>query len=459
MEMQEHPPVTQLRDVSEAVRLQPLASGDPRYVDISKGRLDVDLAMMRNRLGDFQAESNQFAKFTFTGHAGCGKSTELLRLEHDLAGRFTALHFYATEEQVIADYGYAELFLDLSYKLIERFQEWNAPLNPDLVKDLANWFAEVTLGEVETVKKEVAANTEGRVGFTLRAFGYELGLLAKVQSSIAGSNEKRREIRRKLEQDPLELVRRFNFLLDNAHTALVNAKKPSNLLIVVDNLDRLTPEVGRTLYFSGGDLLKMPRAHFIYTVPIATALGHNIGTIFPESFSLPMVKVRTRDEKAFKPGRDALVNVVKKRIDINSIFESEAVVRKLAESSGGSMRDLMRLIGYAKMSTGAMGKERIDLDSANRAAVRMRLDYERLLIPAGSYFPLLVRIHQTKTDGAPKEAVIDPKKVDDYRVFFNKLLTNGAVLEYNGGETWYDVHPVIKDIRAFCEIKDAPEAK
>jgi len=29
------------------------------------------------------------------------------------------------------------------------------------------------------------------------------------------------------------------------------------------------------------------------------------------------------------------------------------------------------------------------------------------------------------------------------------LLTNGTVMEYDGGETWYDVHPVITEIRAF----------
>ena len=37
-------------------------------------------------------------------------SPERLRLEHDLSGRFFPLHFYATEEEVLPDYDYADLF-------------------------------------------------------------------------------------------------------------------------------------------------------------------------------------------------------------------------------------------------------------------------------------------------------------------------------------------------------------
>ena len=77
------------------------------------------------------------------------------------------------------------------------------------------------------------------------------------------------------------------------------------------------------------------------------------------------------------------------------------MVRKLADSSGGSIRDLMRLIGYAALAASALSKETIDDDSARRATHKMRTDYESLLVPAGSYMPLMARIHQTKTDGGP----------------------------------------------------------
>ena len=217
--MQGFEPVKRLRDVSRAVELQPLSSGDSRYTDMSEGRSTIDLGMMRVSLEDFDAEQGRFAKFTFTGHRGCGKSTELLRLEDELAGRFTTLHFFATEDEIIGDYDYPELFLDLVEELVRKFQVENVPLNTELAEDISTWFAEVTLDEVETIKKEIELSTDAEVKAKLGVFWLSVGLLAKLKSKIAGSNEKRREIRHKLQKDPLELVRRFNLLLDNAHTA------------------------------------------------------------------------------------------------------------------------------------------------------------------------------------------------------------------------------------------------
>ena len=451
--MQGFEPARRLRDVSRAVQIEPLASGDSRYADISGGRSTIDLRMMRVSLEDFDAQQDRFAKITFAGHRGCGKSTELLRLENELAGRFTALHFFATEDEIIADYDFSELFLDLVDELVRKFHDEKVPLNARLAEDISMWFAEVTLDEVEKIKKDIEVTTEAELKAKYGIFWLSVGLLTKLKSTIAGSHERRLEIRQKLQQDPLELIRRFNLLLDNAHTALRKAGKPANLLIVVDNLDRLTAKASHTLFFDGGgDLLKMPRAHFIYTVPIATALApQNIGTIFEQSFDLPMVKVRSRDEKPFRDGINALIEVVKRRIDVDAVFASKKVVRKLSESSGGSIRDLMRLISYATLAARALGKEMIDNDAANRAVLKMRTDYERLLVPAGSYMPLMARIHQTKSDGAPIATTLDPQKVEDFRIFFNQLLTNGSVLAYNGKESWYDVHPVIQDSRAFRE--------
>lgn len=70
--------------------------------------------------------------------------------------------------------------------------------------------------------------------------------------------------------------------------------------------------------------------------------------------------------------------------------------------------------------------------------------------------PRLANIHRTKTDGAPIETKVDPKNVEAFRVFFNELLTNGSILNYNGSESWYDVHPVVQDSRGFREALTSP---
>ncbi|MHB1561702.1 MAG: ATP-binding protein, partial [Isosphaeraceae bacterium] len=77
--MDDYRPVSRLKDVGAAVRVQPLESGDRRYVDLGQGRQTDDLKLLRVCLQDHDASQNSFAKAALTGHRGCGKSTELLR--------------------------------------------------------------------------------------------------------------------------------------------------------------------------------------------------------------------------------------------------------------------------------------------------------------------------------------------------------------------------------------------
>src|SRR4051794_35562536 len=115
--MKEPPRATKLTEVFAAVQLEPLGWGDPRYVDISAGRGGNALKQMRIDLSLHNADTNRFAKFAFMGHRGSGKSTELLRLEHDFRDRFTPLHV-AADETLVNDLDYTDLFLWLVDELV-----------------------------------------------------------------------------------------------------------------------------------------------------------------------------------------------------------------------------------------------------------------------------------------------------------------------------------------------------
>jgi hypothetical protein len=187
---------------------------------------------------------------------------------------------------------------------------------------------------------------------------------------------------------------------------------------------------------------------------------------FEKTCTLPMVKVRNRNGRPFKNGLDALIELVRKRIDLDSVFDSRKVLRELVDLSGGNVRDLMRLIDNAQLAARVQGKNRIDMAAAKRAALDIQLDYERLLVPGRTYFLLLAEIHRTKGDGAPTPDKPDPEEVASYQSFFTQFLFNGSVLEYNGDDSWYDVHPVIRNSKAFQKaLQDAqgptqiPEAR
>lgn len=250
---------------------------------------------------------------------------------------------------------------------------------------------------------------------------------------------------------------------NNAHDVLRDAGKPANLLIVVDKLDRLTPEVGQRLFHENGDLLKRLRAHVLYTVPIASVLAPiNIGQVFEHKFTLPMVRVRDRKGKQSRKAVENLVEVLAARLDVPKLF-ARGVPQLLARMSGGSVRDLVRLAQSAQLVARGDGKEQIDRASAERAITKLRIDYQQLLIPGQIYYPLLAQVHQTKQDWFADVTQIDPAKVEGSRKFFNELLFNGAVMEYDGGQSWYDVHPVIEGIEAFekaqSHVQSSPPAQ
>lgn len=444
------PPATTLAEIPAQTTLEPLESGDSRYVDINRGLGTRDLGRMRVCLEQADANASRYAKIAFTGHRGCGKSTALLRMEHEIGDRFTCLHLYV-DETLVQDCQYSDLLLWLVHSLVEKAEELGLKAPSSLVKEVAEWFAEKTLDDVATVKNEIEAETSAEAKAGAGAFGVvALKLLARIRARVQGSVEQRQTIRLRLQSYGAELIERVNTLLDWFQQALVDGGRDPDLLIVQDNLDRLPVEVSRHLFFDHGELLKRLRAHMIFTHPIAMVLApHRIGAVFDNCYTMPMVKVRNRDGSACDDGLDALVALIGRRVAIDRVFTERAVARTLAARSGGSVRDLLRLVTSAQQEARLDGKTQIDQASADEAVKRLRLDFERLLVPSDVYFPLLAHIHKTKALTDPDGTAAGADAAQNAREFFSELLFNGSVLEYNGDRNWYDVHPVILDIEAF----------
>lgn len=439
-----------LSAVAAQTVVEPLDPGDPRYVDLRAGRATTDLRQMQIHLEDQNADENLFGKIAFVGHRGSGKSTELLRLEHELAARFTSVHLYA-DQDLMNDFDYTDMLLWLAESVAGRFAKDKSlkPLDQGLVDNVGRWFAERTLEDVEKVEKEISLEAQAEGQAKAGWFGIGFALLSRLKSMVKGNVERRSTVRQKLRSHGSELVDKVNLLLDNAAETLVGLNRRPDLLVVQDNLDRLPSDVARRLYFDNGDTLKRLRAHFVFTVPIAMILSPwNISNVFENTFSMPMIKPRNRRGNEVKKAVDALVSVLDARLVSDRVFTARAIPRHLARSCGGSVRDLIRLLNYAQLSARAADKSAIDMPAAKEAVRKLRLDYEKLLVPGQAYYPVLARIHQTK-QGPLVTPAVTPETVETNRAFLRELLFNGAVLEYNGDECWYDVHPAITEIQAF----------
>jgi len=433
-----------LEEVWKCVSQQPLQPGDPRYVSIPEGRDSNAVTKLRICVEDHDARANRFAKVVFLGHRGCGKTTELYRLEHELKARFTSLHL-TPDDSLLPNLDYTDLLLWLVGSLVQRCAQEKVGLNHRLAEEAVQWFAEVSLENVTSVRKQVEVETDVETRGKLGVFWFSLQMLARLKAMVTGDVERRKTVRQRLQSYSTDLVRKVNLLLDDARRALADGGQAPDLLIVQDNLDRLPIEAARRLFFDYGDLLKSLRAHVVLTAPIPMLLAPwNIGAVFENTFTMPMVKVHTERGGDFAKGIADLTRLVEGRLVVPRIFTVPGIVRFLVKMSGGSMRDVVRILNYAQLEARTDRKPQIDWPSARKAVRALQQDYERLLIPADVYYPFLVQVFQNKREWmAAGKGEVHPDSVRAARLFFSELLINGSVLEYNGAKVWYDVHPVL----------------
>ncbi len=455
-------PALSLNDSASRLQLQPLQPDDQLYAPLDKARATQELSKLEIFLRNSAKTPNAFAKCAFVGNRGSGKSTYLFHLEHELEqdGLFTPIHIFL-DPSLEADCDYSDLFLLMVNEVADQFQKRGHPVDPAELAQVSLWFAEITLDKDSEWKKEIGLTAEAEASSKVGIPGFiSLKLLAKIKSMIVGSETSRKQIRQRLQNYASDLRERMNDFLDHARTILKAAGKPDRLLLVQDNLDRLrTREKAQHLFDAGGDMLIDIRADLIYTAPLALNLAPlDLSRIFPHVFTMPNVKVRLRNGKIHKPGIDGLVALIGKRLSLTLIFESEKVARFLAEKSGGSVRDLIRLLDDAQLQAQVDGKDRVDMVSAKAAVRKAAMNFTRLLRPGSVYYPILADVHLTKTEFGVPEGEATKKGVADAREFFAELIGNGSVLEYNGDDSWHDVHPAVCEIQQFKDALDQASA-
>nr|WP_294224534.1 AAA family ATPase [Prosthecobacter sp.] len=426
---------------------------DPRYTRLDEGRGTKELTKLETFLRNAAKVPNAFAKCAFVGSRGTGKSTYLRHLERDLEreGTFTPVHIYL-DASLESDCHYSDLFLWMVDEIARQFDGRGHPVNEAALSEVAVWFAEKTISKTTEWKKEIGLTAEAEASAKTGIPGiFSLKLLARLKSMIVGSEQSRKDIRQNVQNYATELRHRVNDFLDHARAVLKDAGKPDRLLIVQDNLDRIRPrERAWHLFESGGEMLADIRADVVYTAPLVLNLAPlDIGPIFGNVFTMPNVKVRKRDGSAHRAGVDSLVTLLGKRLSLKAVFRSGSVVRYLAEMSGGSVRELLRLVSEAQLEAQVSHKPKVDMKSARAAVTKKAVNFTRLLMPMSVYFPILAEIHRTKGAYQISEAEATTERVASAREFFAELIGNEAVLEYNGDDSWYDVHPAIRETGPF----------
>ncbi|MFQ4135317.1 AAA family ATPase [Nodosilinea sp. PGN35] len=414
---------------------------DSYYVDLSTVRSARSITSVSKRLSFLKP--GQPAAILFTGHRGCGKSTELQRIKRRWELEYEVIYIKATDELDINDADYKDIYLVIVKYLTQALQSWGLNSDPALVSVFEDWFKDITQETERT--KETSVSVEGKTGVG-GGIASVLAMSVNLLAQIKGSEKHKRLIRESLQQGFSRLQDHTNALLKDAFSKL-QTKKPNTkgFLFIFDNLDRVPPQVGEHLFLRYANQLAELHCAVIYTVPISVIYsGNNYANVFDKLNVMPMVNIyqfeRGQPELGYSTdGLNAMAALVDRRVDSDRIFESRDVLLELAQLSGGHVRQLMQLLRAACLT--AEGN-RISSADITLVAADEQNHFERF-IPSDHY-PVLVEIYQNKG------VLLEPAA----QAMMQSMLFNITVLEYSqldNQQAWKYINPLVRRTNAFQE--------
>lgn len=438
---------TTLKTAFRVCNVEPLEGDDldRYYVDLSEVRKTEAIAGV-SKILDFQ-EPEQFTTILFTGHRGCGKSTELKRIQKQWEKDYRVIYLEVDEETDINDVSYTDFYL-IAIKQVEfEMRRLGLKLDSRLMDNFEDWFKEVTQETEQTVESSVSIQGEATLG---SGAPFLAKLWVKLLAQIKGSDKHKKTIRQTLEKDISRLKADINLLLNDAVKKL--RKKFSNykgFLIIFDNLDRVPPKVANHLFFDYAAQLQELNCTIIYTVPLSVLYSsQNAIKNFDRPHIVPMVNIYEfeRDKCELNHNEvslNAMASLVERRVEVDQIFESREQLLELAKASGGHVRQLMQMMRTACITASGRSHAKIMAEDVTYAVKQEQFNFERF-IPQDHY-PVLAQVCLTKN--------INKDEISEL------ILFNLSVLEYNGKNRWNYPNPVVKQNEEFQKaLRDARQS-
>jgi len=410
-----------------------------------------------------------------TGHIGCGKSTELLRLKAELElAEFHVVYFESSQDLEMGDVDVGDILLAIARRVSESIDSLEdiKLAEPKGLKNILAGAAKL-LGEIELSAEakvlgigQVSASSTGNfsaevgvpgIGKVTASKEDGLSLIAtgigKITAKAKASPDLRNKLRGYLEPRTSGILEAINSeLLEPAREKLKRHSK-KGLVVIVDNLDKVdsTPKSwGRPqqeyLFVDRGEQLKGLNCHLVYTMPLALRFSNDFGTLIQRFIVrpqvLPMVPVRWRDGSECSEGMRLLRQMVLARAfpdyeqqqrlsNITEVFDSPETLDRLCRVSGGHVRNLLRLLNDSIKKERGLPISRQSLE----AVIREYRD-ERILAIDHEEWILLRQVAQHKKVAGDRG--------------YQTLIRSMFVYEYRTSEeSWFDINPILADAKEF----------
>lgn len=384
----------------------------------------------------------------YSGHLGCGKSTELRRLGSMLKQEGFLVGIGVCDENLdLTTVKYTDLILFILETLLRCAQDENIPVCEKTLTNIESYWKEehaITFTDTTDAGVKAGASIEAQ---TPKLLSRVLSISASVRSDLRIQSEKRNEYRRKLEPSLNVFIGLVNDFIDDIRSAGVKKGfKDAPPIVLLDQLEKANVEAMADLFEKHSQDLVRLRLHLVIPFPIYmcyTPSYNQIKNYYSDEWIIPMIKLQTWDEKTktydpFAPGAEILHKIITKRMD-ESLF-TEGVLAKIIEKTGGFLRDLFTVVYDAALNavTIEISKaEEKDKEEKSRIEEKdMLVALEKLQSSISRMFPNSSRARLEKIKSGEKHYASDQELM--------VLMQSGAVFEYNG-KRWVDLHPLVAD--------------
>lgn len=325
------------------------------WIDFSPARSNRQFDKMTYALGmvDGKVENraNDYEKFIFSGHRGCGKSVELRRFAQSIDGpdNFVAIFIDLELETDVEQLSAEDIFVVLITILARELKKRKIPFDQSDFDHIASeWLSEEEVQKELTADFGMEATAEVSIGAKFWQF---LGLEGHLKGTYARQNKTTRSIREKIKANPKSLITKLNALLVRVRQEIRKGGFGQDIVFLIDGLEKARENFYKSLFIYDPSLITGIEAHLISTVPISTfyEISDTTSLDFFKTFYLPMLRV---DKKSDSKSISLLKKLIYRRVD-RELLE-EKVLDEFIKFSGGCPRILLKLVNRGFLQ--ALGK-------------------------------------------------------------------------------------------------------
>ncbi len=356
-------------------------------------------------------------KFYFSGHRGCGKTTELLHIlsNPEIQKKYWPVHFSIRDETDIVDLDFRDVLLAIGSRMYRSYVKAGGEISEQLLKQLNGW-----KGKIEQEVRTVLAGTSNyEFGANLDAFFVNAGMKMKLEPRT------RVELRQVFEKDITGLIG-----VINAIAGAIRKREKRIPLLLIDDMDKPDLEKATAIFHDRREIMMQPECVIVYTVSSAMFYSKEFDAIRDRSIFLPNINLHPfrEPERHILEGYNTMQQFANVRMH-SSLINSQAL-EDAVTYSGGVFREMARIMRSSIGYTRRRNSPSVETQDVEMAATEIRNEYRRIL---------------DRNDLAYLRKILEHNRLE-YNDRLRPLLQLLAILEYQDTENWCDVHPVLRKL-------------